>query len=36
MTLLDIEFTFLLECTLLQQQLRMLAKTVIVNLVEDP
>ena len=28
---MDIEFTFLLECTLLQQQLQMLAKTVVVK-----
>jgi hypothetical protein len=29
--MMDLEFMFLLEWTLLQQQLRMLAKTVIVN-----
>ena len=29
--IMDIEFTFLLECTLLQQQLQMLAKTVVVK-----
>lgn len=31
MTMLDIEFMFLLECTLLQQQLQQLAKTVVVK-----
>ena len=29
--MLDLEFTFLLECTLLQQQLQILARTVIVK-----
>ena len=31
MTILDIEFMFLLECTLLQQQLQILARTVVVK-----
>jgi hypothetical protein len=31
MTMLDIEFLFLLECTLLQQQLQILARTVVVK-----